>query len=719
MKNTKLSIGLIACLLSIGGLAGCEKRVKSSKDGVLLTYTVDGVEQPPITAADILAKSYDDSTKYQAIYDIIYSVLVKNYFNYSNKVEYYYGEQPAIGLGQMDDIRAKAEKKRKDDEDTARSNADTNNTKYKKELETILESKGVKTVEELEEQYVKELQKETFEKNFYTYYIEDIKQGAGTTRLVGQSTEDAKNAAHDAGLDTYWTGYFKDQAPYHVSHILVKLDDASGTNYATGTISEANAKKLYDVVNALGAGVDDFDTISRYSEDTGSRDMHGDLGIMDTSTSFVNEFKLGIYAYENFYGSESAATIEGSKIDVSSEKYKSIKDSYAQAVKDSFYSNQLATGDVPTIDKSVFENLNNVKDVEKDDSHESVLDDAKEFYPRNIIYNKYLNRHMVAFITGGTPIADPDAAANGKTGYIEYPAATKLGATGKAILSVKVAGEWRPILCVRAGSDYQGVHFIVVNRSPFEVDAVEGKRVSQSEYYTTFYPDQNLYPHEGSGESRVNKKTYINFSIQDSDTTSTKKRAEEFISKLKSFDSDRLGKYIFKKYMAEEKVKINQEGIAKSFDKWINTSVEKAEEERTENWRKTWNEYIDNLLKQGDERKKLIPEACRLAYSNSNKSDVIAANIYKDMYNSLLAEDKSDFEVLKVIGLRSDAAAYPTGVAPVKADVIDAHCTKYEITDAAKIAELEAEYDAFFSNAEYDDLFKTKGGLCNDGKEHL
>ena len=208
MKNTKLSIGLIACLLSIGGLAGCEKRAKSSKDGVLLTYTVDGKDYS-ITADEILEKSYDDSSKYQAIYDIIYSVLVKNYFNYSNKVEYYYGEQPAIGKGQMDDIRDKAEKKRKDDEDTARQNAENNNTKYKKELETILDSKEVKTVEELEEKYVEELQKETFEKNFYTYYIEDIKQGAGTTRLVGQSEEEAKNAAKEAGLDTYWTGILK------------------------------------------------------------------------------------------------------------------------------------------------------------------------------------------------------------------------------------------------------------------------------------------------------------------------------------------------------------------------------------------------------------------------------------------------------------------------------------------------------------------------------
>jgi hypothetical protein len=682
MKNTKLSIGLIACLLSIGGLAGCEKRAKSSKDGVLLTYTVDGKDYS-ITADEILEKSYDDSSKYQAIYDIIYSVLVKNYFNYSHKVEYYYGEQPAIGKGQMDDIRDKAEKKRKDDEDTARQNAENNNTKYKKELETILESKEVKTVEELEEKYVEELQKETFEKNFYTYYIEDIKQGAGTTRLVGQSEEEAKQAAKDAGLDTYWTGYFKDQAPYHVSHILVKLEDGSGTNYSTGTISQANAKKLYDVVKALGDGVDDFDTISRYSEDTGSRDMHGDLGIMDTSTSFVNEFKLGIYAYENLYGSEDSSVINASKISISD----TLKDSYEDAVLDSFHSSHLATGNIPTIDESVFATLNSVKEIEKDESHESVLEDAKEFYPRNIIYNKYLNRHMVAFITGAETVTDLEAAPNGKTGYVKYPATSKLSfaATSKCFLSVKVNGDWRPVLCVRAGSDYQGVHFIVVNRSPFEVDAVEGKRVSQSEYYTTFYPDQTLYPHEGSGDSRVNKKTYVNFSVLDSDTTSTKKRADEFVSKLNSFDSDRLSKYIFRKYMAEENVKIKQEGIAKSFEKWIETSVEKAEEERNENWRKTWNEYIDTLLKQGDERKKLIPEACRLVYSRANE----AVKLETALPWASLTEDQQDEVALLFPG--------------------------------ADLATKKAAAEAYWKDddTKVSSEFKTKKGICNDGKDHL
>ena len=686
MKNTKLSVGLIACLLSVGGLAGCSK-VKSSSDGVLLTYTVDGQEHK-ITADQILEKSYDDSSKYQAIYDVIYSVLVKNYFNREAKV-LYYGQERAIGKGQMgnpDDVAhgsegsiyGKANQKVDDDIETAHTNADANNTRYKKELESILESKGVNTLEELKEKYVEEIQKETFEKNFYTYYIEDLKQGAGTTMLVGQDQP-------DTSLKGFWAGYFEDQLPYHVSHILVKLEDGSGTNYADGIVSEANAKKLYDVVDALANSDDSFSTIAKqYSEDTGSRVLSGDLGIMDTSTSFVNEFKLGIYAYENYYGKDSAATVD-SKIDASL-----FEANYEAAVAKSFTQSELAN-DVPVIPAEVFTWLKDVAEEDRDINKEEVLDNNTSLYPRNIIYNKYLNRHSVAFIQGTA-----DAEEGATHGFHTYTEGKIAGAG--PILSVKVAGEWRPILCVRAGSDYQGIHFIVVNRSPFETGE-DANGVSQSEYYTTFYPDQDLYPHTGSGDTRVNKSTYVNFSSKDSDVTATKKRAEELASKLKSFDSDRLGKYIFKKYLAEEKVVINQSKLAESLEKWINTSVEKAAAERKETWEKTWTEYIDTLSRQGSERSKLVPQACRISYSEANTK--VATSLW-----SLL--DGAD-----------DTAKKATTVfAAIAHDLYDLKWILKTVDDATE-DEIKDAAETFLKGLTVSEAYKTKGGLCNDGKDHF
>lgn len=672
MKNTKLSVSLIACLLSVGGLAGCSK-VKSSNDGVLLTYTVDGQEHK-ITADQILEKSYDDSSKYQSIFDVIYSVLVKNYFNHEAEVDYY-GQTRTIGKGQMGNpndvahgsegsIYGKANQKVEEDIDTAHTNADQNNTRYKKELETILDSHGVKTVEELKEKYVEEIQKETFEKNFYTYYIEDLKQGAGATHLVGQPG--------DTTLKDFWAGYFEDQMPYHVSHILVKLEDGSGTNYANGTISEANAKKLYDVVDALANSEDTFSTIAKqYSEDPGSRALSGDLGIMDTSTSFVNEFKLGVYAYENYYVSDTPET-DGTKIDASE-----FAANYEAAVEKSFTADELVN-DVPVISKEVFKWLKDAADEDKDEAKEEVLDNEASLYPRNVIYNKFLNRHSVAFIVGTD---EDEAGADATHGYHTYEDGHKLHDVGP-ILSVKVAGEWRPILAVRAGSDYQGIHFIVVNRSPLETgDDANG--VSQSEYYTTFYPEQDLYPHTGSGDARVNKKTYVNFSSKDSDVSATKKRAEELASKLKSFDSDRLSKYIFKKYLAEEKVVINQTKLAESLEKWINTSVEKAEADREENWSKTWTEYIDTLSRQGSERSKLVPQACRIGFAKANtKEDLTLGALFA-------AADADTQEV-------------------IAKDLV-----------ALKYIDDEADAQTFLNGKFVSESFKEKGGLCNDGKAHL
>ena len=361
--------------------------------------------------------------------------------------------------------------------------------------------------------------------------------------------------------------------------------------------------------------------------------------------------------------------------------------------------------------------LKDAAEEDKDENKEEVLENNTLVYPRNIIYNKYLNRHSVAFIQG-----TDEAAVDATHGFHTYTEG-KIKDAGP-ILSVKVAGEWRPILCVRAGSDYQGIHFIVVNRSPFETGD-DANAVSQSEYYTTFYPDQDLYPHTGSGDTRVNKKTYVNFSSKDSDVSATKKRAEELASKLKSFDSDRLGKYIFKKYLAEEKVVIKQSKLADSLEKWITTSVEKAAAEREESWNKTWTEYIDTLSRQGSERSKLIPEACRLSFANANNDLPLASDLYDEMVEFLLKDGKTYFEILELLGRKN--LVVDTGVdSPYmveKAKFIDGEIQLLGLEpgsqeETEKRLELEGLYPEYHVKNQ-SDLYKVKGGLCNDGKAHL
>ena len=649
MKKSKLSIGLISCLLSVGTLAGCDT-LKSSSDGVLLSYTIDGVEgEQQLTADWVLGEYYNDSSKYQAIYDTIYSVIARNYFAKDRETVNYHGTEVKLGKSQMATIERDAKEKVSDDKDTAQSNADANNTKYKKEFEAILESKGVDSEEELLEKYIEELQKETFENNFYTYKIEDIKNGKDDVKIDDKQ---------------FWTGYLNDKLPYHVSHILVKLDDTSDTNYHNGTISEANAERLYNVIDELGAGSKKFAKIAMtYNEDPGSKDKEGDLGIMDYDTSFINEFTLGIYAYEQFY---KGTTVTGTKLAVTPE----IASNYKKAAKDAF--NLASEDDIPTVDKSVFDELKAVAKEDKDENGKPVIENAALVYPRNIIYNKYLNRHAVFFIEG--------TGTNYKQAF---------GTSGPTVLCAD-GDATKPIIAVRASSGgEQEIHLMVVNRSPFV--ATDANGVTLTDYYTTFYPAQDFYPTYPAGHAKEGQKidSYVNFLTNEA--SDTKNRAEEFASKLKSYDSDKLGKYIFLKYMQEEQVTFKDAKLQEALMKWIKTSIEKSEEEKNETWTKTWNEYIDKLVRQNSERKKLVPQACKLVYKKANSEKNIAA---------ILAEDSTFLTTEQIADIKAEIKA--SGCADTNKDG--------ETTDA--------EVDAYYATT-VTDWFKKEGGLCNDGKAHL
>ena len=103
--------------------------------------------------------------------------------------------------------------------------------------------------------------------------------------------------------------------------------------------------------------------------------------------------------------------------------------------------------------------------------------------------------------------------------------------------------------------------------------------------------------------------------------------------------------------------------------KWIKTSIEKTAEEKEESWTKTWNEYIDKLVRQNSERSKLVPQACKLAYLYANREGVKASDL-------------------------------PNG-----AEIVAA--LTEEGLDAAEADKLVTDW------------FKKEGGLCNDGKAHL
>ena len=727
MKKTKLAIGLMTAMLTAGSLAGCDNTVKYSADGKIITYTEKESGKTTTITADVdaedgslvslLADYYKDSSKFQSIFDAIYNIVVRNYFNLEDN--YDTGKKnpdgtPIIiplGKGQMPQIELDAKKSVESDKDKANRNASNNGTSYSEEFDKILSEKGAKDEDELREKYIEENKKKTFDENFYKYHVKEIKNGDPDVKYGKTSEEpDGKQL---------WNGYFKDMLPYHVSHILVKVEDGSSTNYSNGTISEDNANKLFNLVDALRKGENSFGTLAkRFSDDEGSGANYGNLGIMDYSTSYVNEFKLGIYAYENFLaGADRKALVVDSNINIPGNKKTGNPD--AGTVAGNLIEETTKSYDgkvIPEIDYSVFDELNKAAKIDKDINNKSVIGDSANFFPRNIIYNKYLNRHSFAFITYDQIDKDENTkkylhGVDATTGFVmnsELKNPIPDFDQHKGILAVKTANGWTPILCARAGtSDYQGIHFIVVERSYF-VEGEDDNKVTRDEYYTTYYPEQDNYPVDDKGNA---KATYVNFSVRE--TTETQKVAEGLMSTMKSYDSERLNKYIFQKFFDQEGLKIKNSELENILNMWISRGFEKKEQEKNEAWEKTWNDYIDTLRKQNSERGKLVSNACRIGYLYGNGLDKDRKPVDLDTY---------EIDGVKLIDLMVAAMQEAHEEIVINFETqekCDAHdATSDQVKAYIKSIRIgnSAIEDGINSITE---LFKKEGALCNDGQEHI
>ena len=596
MRKSKISLALVGSLLSVTALAGCNE-VTASDKGYILTYTNSSGEKINYSADELFGTYYNDSSSLSTVFDKIYKLIVRNSFKAGGE----YADK-------YNDVRQKAQNDVDGDKKTARQNADTNGTSYDEEFNTILSSVDCEDEEELLEYHTYERESTEFEEGFYE-----------------KNTAHLRDSVPTEG-DKY-DGYLHKKLPYHVRHILVKTEgESSSTNYWNSSITEKDARKLNNVVTLLANKVSFGQIASEYSEDAGSKANYGDLGIMDLDTSFVNPFKLGIYAYENLYNGD--ATIHAGAAASNLAMNATIKNNYYNAVD---YHAESVTGDdtglITTIPYGVFGKLQEYANVTRDENNSTVNDDNSIFYPRNIMFNKYLNRFSLAFITPNDPVAptvtDFDTVTESTKGGAEVAAYAALPGFQDVTFSkadgttytqkVLVSSTNKPILVARAGtSDYQGVHFITIERDAL-VATENG--VSLSEYYTTKFPTQNDYPQDDSGND---KNTYVNF--LDQDTKDYKSRAESVESKIKSFDKN-LNKYIFRTYLENQTLVIKDEKLNTNLKTWMDKTIEKADRDAALDWEETWENYIHTLEQQKVERRKLVSEACAIGYLSAAKGD--------------------------------------------------------------------------------------------------
>ena len=312
------------------------------------------------------------------------------YFNTSKKVLAQLVTQPTAGM------RATVQRKLDDLEETWKKNASDNGTSVKEEREKGLESENVLTLDDLKAKYLAE---------------EQISENTNAYKSIKTSSNDELYSISEQ----LTKDFVNDEVPYHVSHILVKVS-ASGSSTKDGIvsakISSENAEKLGNTIRNLTTSTKFSDLAYLFSEDEGSANNYGELagsdsGVsMNKSTSYINEFKLGLYAYDSFINSKTRSrSRKDGDTNVSIKTDLRVPDVIdSSPVKDTIKETKISKGKVYGIPLSAALSLKVNANVTKSDNGEQVTYNStgdkvtENSYPRNIIFNNYFNQHAVSFI---------------------------------------------------------------------------------------------------------------------------------------------------------------------------------------------------------------------------------------------------------------------------------------------------------------------------------
>lgn len=618
MKLKKLTLGLAGTLVALAGMTACNE--VTYKEGVVLQFTDSKGKVHDYTAKELFEDYLPSSSSASTVFSNVRKVLIRNYFESEEKAE----------------ALAAAKKEAENDilglRDTAKTNAENNGTSYQAEWEKILNSEGVDNIEELYDKKLLEEEEKAFDNEYYTTASYNaIRDGTFWDGLKDDELVEKYGPVSE--------GYLAERLPYHVSHILVKLAAGGSNNYTQDTLSETEARKLSAVVKEIAGAHNDetstpltaaesrlrFGTIAKnLSDDDTSAANFGDLGIMDKSTQFVQEFKLGLYAYESLYN-ETTKTKEQAKNLLPSGEGSLIDEADAQEIKANFEARGIAT-----IPYGAFVALGYEPVAKDPDLGYRVNDNSSLFYARNILLNKYMNNHKIAVITPNyipynsyyegdakfpglsaawtganydavyaveSPTGDVETAGVLSNDYASLPGFQKdtsaiLPSIGSNVLTNE---KGQIVLAVRAGaSSYQGIHFIVVDRDALveyarynettgameaitedEYNANKGSQDvnSLSEYYTMEVP-KNLPSSEAAASSESAKDLYYPFYKNNAGAYAAK---STFVNKLIAGVADydeQAGKvteavkavvsddntYIFEELIVNGNIKFNTEG---------------------------------------------------------------------------------------------------------------------------------------------------------------
>lgn len=655
MKTGKRSLSLAMSILAIASLTACDD-----------DYTYPDAKWKEGIIVNVDGKDY----KYDEIYQLFDNSKgsAQAYFNVAKNI------LAQLVTPKTDTMLSNVDTKINDLKNTWKTNARTNNTSYKEEQEKTFDSENVEDLDELREKYISQQQVEKNSQDFYEINANGVTDPSYTYYISEQMTKD----------------YVTNQAPYHVSHVLVKVDASSdGEGYWNGKITADNAKKIGNAVRML-ASSDSFGSVAQLvSEDEGSAKMYGELVTttegsqsvaMEKTTSYINEFKLGLYAYEAYLNPKTKAA------EVNTAVRASLRVPGQAAASSSFdYKNDTAVSELITDGTLVGKNgafgiplskaitLGYVADVEKNIVDGSKVDYASETqYPRNILFNNYFNYHGVNFLYDDSDTYEAEflkdaievGAHSDKTiltlndvkdklpsKYAEYEyvkgqlskidagkfktvegisdnlynynfdAITKKSVLTKIPTSKKILVEkdtdTNPVVIVRGGSSgYQGIHFIVVNNDPF----VNSQNTYQ--YYRTNIPDASADPTSAKSADYSTNPSLINYVKADINSNTTyNARRDAVVAAVKASDSNidfRLYEENIKKFGAD---KFNEllGDYAGIINKYIEITKESSELGKNSSLDESWETYIQTLALQEEITPRgLVPEVCVSAFEGGN-----------------------------------------------------------------------------------------------------
>ena len=636
MKKSKLKLALVSSFIASMALSACGAKVTKSDTDLVNFKAYDGETDLAISIDDIYKDYMKSSSGISKYYDQVLEVLIRNAFQKDKTgTGSFFGNADVKLKKNYNKILSEAKDSVKGQKDVAKENAKTNGTNYSTEWKAVLAEKGVKDEEELLQYFIYKLEKEEIEDWYFDNHEDEIRKEYIGVSADGTATKDKVSS----------------RFPYHVRHILIKVEDGA-SDYVRGTISADQAKAISKTVELLAQGTLSFGEVAAMKSEDSSGSSYGDVGIMTNAISsgklgMVNEFQLGIYQYDALDYNENSNDVI--KEALALDQVIKFDDGAEESVQN-YLTSERQINEIPY---SVFVELGDVADLENNEATGLPVEDGKAaIYPRNLLWNRYLNNHGIFVITNSTRGAVADITGttaetidvnshlyvnsesvtlkDGSSKTIDYT--DTVGMKGFNRENVKasderLAGANKKILADEQGnviigvrSEF-GIHLMIVQKSIYEFNQT---LPTLEQYYTTAVPGSKdgKYPQDSEGNDLT---TYVNF-INTVKTTDYKTRADDVRSKIKGFDST----YDYRLYedlVAKSGIDTSKETtkeVLELINDYIALQRTKNEDAQAEGMQDVWQTYVDLLEVQDfyrHELNRIVPEGCKIAFTKSTLTE--------------------------------------------------------------------------------------------------